>query len=83
MPLPAELPVEGQRSSLRYAPGRHTGVSLADAVSIVRQAYGGRVVSAAPATVRGERGYRVRVDLRGTVKTVFVDARGRLRARTR
>ena len=72
-------------------------VSLEDATAIVRQAYGGRVVSAAAATARRERrqepsagereglvrrredsGYRVRVDVDGRVKTVFVDSRGRI-----
>ena len=59
-------------------------VSLEDATAIVRQAYGGRVVSAAAATARPERarpkesGYRVRVDIDGRVKTVFVDDRGRI-----
>ena len=67
-----------------------TRVSLEDATAIVRQAYGGRVVSAAAARARLEReregraprkqesGYRVRVDVDGRVKTVFVDARGRI-----
>lgn len=58
-------------------------VSLKDATAIVRQAYGGRVLSATEAQRRGadgqsERGYRFRVDVEGTVKTVFVDARGRI-----
>lgn len=61
-----------------------SGVSLEDATAIVRQAYGGRVVSAAAATARSQRGrskesgYRVRVDVDGRVKTVFVDGRGRI-----
>lgn len=56
---------------------RH-GISLRDAVTIIRQAYGGRVVSAHPTLVRGLPGYRVRIDISGTVRTVFVDARGRI-----
>ena len=59
-------------------------VSLKDAAAIVRQAYGGRLLSATEAQRRdadgtSERGYRFRVDVEGTVKTVFVDARGRIR----
>jgi uncharacterized membrane protein YkoI len=54
------------------------GVSLEDATAIVRQAYSGRVVSAAAARKDGEPGYRIRVDVRGTVKTLFVDRRGRI-----
>ncbi|MDE0190288.1 MAG: hypothetical protein OXQ90_02925 [Gammaproteobacteria bacterium] len=65
-------------------PAAQTRVSLEDATAIVRQAYGGRVVSAAAATARPARsrpkesGHRVRVDVDGRVKTVFVDARGRI-----
>ena len=65
-------------------PAEHTRLSLEDAKAIVRQAYGGRVVSAAGATARPaagrarESGFRVRVDVDGRVKTVFVDARGRI-----
>lgn len=65
-------------------PGARTRVSLEDATAIVRQAYGGRVVSAAATRARPERarrkesGYRVRVDVDGRVKTVFVDDRGRI-----
>ena len=60
-----------------------TRVSLKDATAIVRQAYGGRVLSATEAQRRGadgqsEPGYRFRVDVEGTVKTVFVDSRGRI-----
>lgn len=61
-------------------------VSLKDATAIVRQAYGGRVLSATEAPRRhadgkSERGYRFRVDVEGTVKTVFVDPRGRIHER--
>ncbi|MCY3840918.1 MAG: PepSY domain-containing protein [Gammaproteobacteria bacterium] len=65
-------------------PAAQTRVSLKDATAIVRQAYGGRVVSAAAARARPEpdrgreSGYRVRVDIDGRVKTVFVDDRGRI-----
>ena len=62
-----------------------SGVTLKDATAIVRQAYGGRVLSAEPAERRAadgkpEPGYRLRVDVEGTVKTVFVDRRGRIYA---
>ena len=57
-------------------------ISAQDAGAIVRQAYGGRVVSASAATrnLGGEakRGFDVRVDVEGRVKTVFVDRRGRI-----
>lgn len=57
-------------------------ISLGDAAAIVQQAYGGRVVSATPGlrrTATGtERGYWIRVDVRGRIKTVFVDLRGRI-----
>ena len=65
-------------------PANRSGVSLEDATAIVRQAYGGRVVSADAATAHPapgrpkESGHRVRVDVDGRVKTVFVDARGRI-----
>ena len=65
-------------------PRAEARVSLEDAAAIVRQAYGGRVVSTAAATARPERarpkesGHRVRVDVDGRVKTVFVDDRGRI-----
>ena len=57
-------------------------ISAQDAAAIVRQTYGGRVVSAVEAkrNINGEikRGYDVRVDVEGRVKTVFVDRRGRI-----
>ena len=57
-------------------------ISLQDARAIVRQAYGGRIVSAIAKerTIEGDvkRGYDVRVDIEGRVKTVFVDGRGRI-----
>ena len=78
----AEAAKDGEpvRPATRDAAAR---VSLKDATAIVRQAYGGRVLSATEAHRRGadgkaERGYRFRVDVEGTVKTVFVDARGRI-----
>lgn len=57
-------------------------ISQQDAVVIVQQATGGRVVSASPGNRRtnagAEPGYWVRVDVRGRIKTVFVDRRGRI-----
>ena len=52
-------------------------VSVRDAMAIVRQAHGGRVVSA-QAVREPRRGYRVRIDVDGRVKSVFVDSRGRI-----
>ena len=78
----AEAPQRGEpaKPAKRDAAAR---VSLKDATAIVRQAYGGRVLSATEAQRRdadgkSERGYRFRVDVEGTVKTVFVDVRGRI-----
>lgn len=62
-------------------------ISLKDATEIVRQAYGGRIVSAEAAEARPspnrpkENGFRIRVDVDGRVKTVFVDGRGRIHER--
>lgn len=87
LPVPAAAaPAEAERASESgkpVVPDRPARVSLKDATAIVRQAYGGRVLSATVGQRRGadgkaERGYRLRVDVNGTVKTVFVDARGRI-----
>lgn len=88
---PPETPAEKQPPSPEVqdrdnepAPREPERVSLEDATAIVRQAYGGRVVSSSRATARPatarpkEPGYRVRVDIEGRVKTVFVDDRGRI-----
>lgn len=54
-------------------------ITAEDAAAIVLQAYGGRIVHQAPATgADGEPGHRLRVDVDGRIKTVFVDAAGRL-----
>ena len=57
-------------------------ISRQDAANIVRQAFGGRIVAAVAGqrVVEGERrsGFRVRVDVRGRVKSVFVDSGGRI-----
>lgn len=52
-------------------------VTLEDAVAIVRQAHGGRLVSAKPVR-RPTPGYRIRIDVDGRVKSMFVDAQGRM-----
>ena len=55
-------------------------ISLEEATDIVRRAYGGRVLSASPASKNGKKGYQVRVLLDGgRVKTVFVDSSGSVR----
>lgn len=60
-------------------------ISQEDAANIVRQAYGGRIVAVVDATLdaRGDggkpvHGHRIRVDVDGRVKTVFVDESGRI-----
>ena len=71
---------DADRDASETAPA--PSVSLQDASEIVRQAYGGRVVSATEAVRdfddKTMRGYDVRVDVEGRVKTVFVDRRGRI-----
>ena len=52
-------------------------VTLEDAVAIVRQAHGGRLVSA-KSVRRPKSGYRIRIDVDGRVKSLFVDAQGRM-----
>lgn len=83
---PVERPTPAPQREQENEPetAERSRVSLEDATAIVRQAYGGRVVSSAKASARPtpgrpeEPGYRVRVDVDGRVKTVFVDARGRI-----
>ena len=67
------------------AGGPVAGLSQSDAANIVRQAYGGRIVAVVEATLNGRseggepvHGHQVRVDVDGRVKTVFVDASGRI-----
>lgn len=64
---------------------REAAVTLDDAAAIVRQNYGGRIVQRArlgngAQAHRGAR-FRIRVDIGGRVKTVFVDAAGRIHER--
>lgn len=79
----AEAPTEVGAPAEAVAPV--AGLSQSDAANIVRQAYGGRIVAVVGATLdaRSEggepvRGHQVRVDVDGRVKTVFVDASGRI-----
>ena len=76
-----EAPSERQAQQ-RPAPAPQqpaAGISLQDAIAIVRQTYGGRIVSAKAHSADGRAdGYRVRVDVDGRVKTVHVDLRGRI-----
>ena len=67
----ARGPKPERRSEQSFA---ETGVSLRDAVAIVRQAYGGKVISAQEA----DGFYRIRVVTNGSVRTVRVDRRGRV-----
>ena len=60
-------------------------ISQEDAANIVRQAYGGRIVAVVEATLdapdeggKPMQGHRIRVDVDGRVKTVFVDTSGRI-----
>jgi hypothetical protein len=69
---------DGQRAD-RVLAAKST-ISLEEATEIVRRAYGGRVLSASPASKNGKKGYQVRVLLDGgRVKTVFVDSNGSVR----
>jgi uncharacterized membrane protein YkoI len=69
---------DGQRAD-RVLAAKST-ISLEEATEIVRRAYGGRVLSASPASKNGKKGYQVRVLLDGgRVKTVFVDSSGSVR----
>lgn len=83
----AERPVQpvpaGRSPATRRV--REVAVTLDDAAAIVRQSYGGRIVQRArlgndAQAHRGTR-FRIRVDIGGRVKTVFVDAAGRIHER--
>ena len=77
----ASVAAEGQQTEAP-ASSAPASISRQDAANIVRQAFGGRIVAAVAAqrVVEGERrsGFRVRVDVRGRVKSVFVDSGGRI-----
>ena len=77
----ASVAAEGQQTEAP-ASSEPASISRQDAANIVRQAFGGRIVAAVAArrVVEGERrsGFRVRVDVRGRVKSVFVDSGGRI-----
>ena len=74
----ANGPPAGERpaSNNENAPSR-LAITMEDASAIVRQTYGGRVVHRE--TLSDKRGYRIRVDVKGRVKTVFVNRSGRAR----
>ena len=81
-PTEVGAPAEGGGPAEGAAPV--AGLSQSDAANIVRQAYGGRIVAVVEATLDAReggkpmRGHRIRVDVDGRVKTVFVDASGRI-----
>lgn len=66
-------------AKVRQRPTR-PAITLDDAAAIVRQSYGGNVVhrDAAPQPASDDARYRIRVDVDGRVKTVFVDPAGRI-----
>lgn len=66
-------------AKVRQRPTR-PAITLDDAAAIVRQSYGGNVVhrDAAPQPAGDGARYRIRVDVDGRVKTVFVDPSGRI-----
>ena len=66
-------------AKVRQRPTR-PAITLDDAAAIVRQSYGGNVVhrDAAPQPAGNDARYRIRVDVDGRVKTVFVDPAGRI-----
>lgn len=66
-------------AKVRQRPTR-PAITLDDAAAIVRQSYGGNVVhrAAAPQPAGDGARYRIRVDVDGRVKTVFVDPAGRV-----
>lgn len=77
----------GQRPSARQPDGgaQNATITLDDAAAIVRQSYGGQIVqrAEAPQPAKNDRSgarYRIRVDVAGRVKTVFVDQAGRIRS---
>ncbi len=79
---PAAAQSEREQPPQRPAPNDEDAtdrpaITIEDAAAIVLQAYGGRVVQ--QETLSEERGYRIRVDVKGRVKTVFVDLSGRVR----
>ena len=61
-------------------PAPRLTITLDAAAAIVRQSYGGNVVhrDAAPQPTGDGARYRIRVDVDGRVKTVFVDPSGRI-----
>lgn len=85
----ASAPAPEQAESPHAGPGAspnppaaeqpRSAITAEDAAAIVLQAYGGRIIQQAPATsAEGKPGHRLRVDVNGRIKTVFVDVSGRL-----
>lgn len=74
VPAAAERGPRAPNPEREQAFAAQSGVSLRDAVAIVRQAFGGKVISAQE--IDGL--YRIRVVTNGRVRTVGVDRRGRL-----
>lgn len=66
-------------AKVRQRPTR-PAITLDDAAAIVRQSYGGNIVhrDAAPQPAGDGARYRIRVDVDGRVRTVFVDPSGRI-----
>lgn len=64
-------PPRQQAKDGRSAPAR---ISMSDAMDMVQQAFGGRVIQAQPARVNGHEGYRIKIlTARGEVRVVHVD----------
>lgn len=85
-PAAADERSGGKRPSARQPDdgAEHVTITLDDAAAIVRQSYGGQIVqrAEAPQPAKDDRPgarYRIRVDVAGRVKTVFVDQAGRIR----
>ena len=58
------------------------GISIEQATAIVRDSFGGRVLSAVPVKRGDKRGYEVRMLLDGKkVKKVFIDSQGRVKSK--
>ena len=79
-PRPARSPTD-TRTVVAALP--RAAITLSDAAAIVRQSYGGNVVHGTEAPQPADEGaegarYRIRVDVDGRVKTVFVDPAGRI-----
>jgi len=70
-PAISAAPVTSPEASLLLA---QNSISLQQAVARVKEKYGGRVLKAEPATVKGRAGYRIRVMSNGRIREFLVDA---------